>query len=229
MPTLSLSKKLLSPNIRVFIPPLIFLGALIIVSILIARLGFVRLTKQRETLTEAKKNESVLTQKEGILRSVATEIPIYAKTVALVLPEKNPAITMITQLKNLAVLNAVTLGNFKVGAAAGNETLSTLDITFGIDGEITQVVGYINSIRSLAPVSTLEKSKINQSTGVVRADVTIRLYFSAFPKKLPALAEPQRELSSDERDLLTKLAGLTLPPTISLSPQPASIRENPFD
>ena len=230
MATLTLGKKLITPNIRVFIPPLLFLGILIIISILAARVGFARIGSQREELAGARRNENILSQKESVLRELQTDVPGYAQTAATVLPEKNPALILISQLKTLSAPQGLILGNFKVGSEIGGEgAIATVDVTFAVDGSFAQVVEFIGAIARIAPLSNLEKAKINQSLGAARADVTVRAFFSPFPQQLPALTEPQRNLTDEEKDTLSRLASLTLPPFIELAPLPGVIRENPFE
>src|SRR3972149_11308684 len=137
MATLTLGKKLITPNIRVFIPPLLFLGILIIISILAARVGFARIGSQREELAGARRNENILSQKESVLRELQTDVPGYAQTAATVLPEKNPALILISQLKTLSAPQGLILGNFKVGSEIGGEgAIATVDVTFSVDGSL---------------------------------------------------------------------------------------------
>lgn len=230
MPTLSLPKKILPPNIQVFIVPIVLLAVLAVVSIFVARVGFARFSSQRQELETAIKSENILTQKESLLRELEAQAPAYVRTVAAVLPEKNPALTMVSQVKSLSALQGLTLGNFKVASATNRGTaLSEVDVSFGVDGPLAQVITFLNSLKTLAPVSTLEKVKINQSAGTTRADITVRVYFATFPTQLPSLTEPARGLTAEEKDMLAKLSVLTLPSFIELVPQPGVVRENPFE
>jgi len=223
------TKKILPPAIQVFLVPVILLVVLGILSGLAVRIGFSRIGAQRDEIAAARQDENTLSQKENVLSSVQGTVPTYVNTVAASLPEKNPALSMISQLRALAVTSGLLLDNIKVGSAVPTEGLFYVDITFALEGTPPQVVSYLNSIKNLAPISTVEKAKVNQSALGTRADVTVRVYYSAFPQKLPSLTEPVKELTEDERTALTRLSALSLPAFTDLQAQPAGLRENPFD
>lgn len=222
-------KKILPPAVQVFIVPIVLLIILGILSGLAIRIGFGRIGQQRQDVAVARQNENTLSQKEGVLRSNQGTIPSFVNTVAASLPEKSPALSMTSQLRNLALANGIILENIKIGSAVPSGSLSEVDITFGLEGTPQQVVSYLNSIKNLAPVSTIEKAKINQSALGTRADVTVRVYYSPFPEKLPSLTEAVKELNEDERNTLNRLSALSLPAFTDLQPQPAGTRDNPFD
>lgn len=222
-------KKVIPANVQLFLVPLGLLVVLIILSVLAVKIGFSRIGAQREELSAARKNESILSQKESVLSSVQGTIPTYVKTVAASLPEKNPALSMTSQLRSLALTNQLILENIKVGSSVTTGELSAVDISFSLEGAVPQVVSYLNSIKDMAPVSTVEKAKINQSSLGTRADVTVKVYFSPFPTKLPSLTEPVKELSQEEKGTLLKLSALSLPIFTELQAQPGTLRENPFD
>jgi Tfp pilus assembly protein PilO len=230
MPSISLPKKLIPPNMQVFVIPLGLLAALVIMTIFSIRFGFARISTQRQEVETANKNESVLLQKESVLKEVETEIPAHVKVLAAVMPEKNPSLAMISQLKLLSSSKGLVVENIKVSSSMAKEAgLSEVDVTFGVDGPMLQVIDFIASIKDLAPVSTLEKAKLNQSGEATRADLTVRVYYAAFPEKLPSLTEPVRGLTSSEKETLTNLSSLLLPAFIELAPQGPTQRDSPFD
>jgi len=222
-------KKIIPPAIGVFIVPIALLVLLGVLSVLAIRIGFGRIGQQREEVEVAGRDESTLSQKESVLRAVQGTVPTYVTTVAASLPEKNPSLSMIAQLRTLASSNGLLMQNIKIGSAVPSGDLSMVDIAFGLEGAPVQVVSFLNSIKNLAPVSTIEKAKVNQSGLGTRADVTVRVYYSPFPKTLPSLTEPVRELTEEERSSLTRLSSLSLPAFTTLQAQPAGVRENPFD
>ena len=223
------TKKILPPAIQVFLVPVILLVVLGILSGLAVRVGFSRIGAQRDEIATARKDENTLSQKESVLRGVQGTVPTFVNTVAASLPEKNPALSMISQLRVLALTNGLLLENIKIGSAVPSEGLFYVDITFGLEGTPPQVVSYLNSIKNQAPISTVEKAKVNQSALGTRADVTVRVYYSAFPQQLPSLTEPVKELTEDEKAALNRLSALSLPAFTDLQAQPAGARENPFD
>jgi len=226
-----LSKKLLSPNVKAFMGPVGLLLLLVILSVFAFRFGFAKISEQRQNVSTARQNESVLSQKESILKDIQSGVPSYVKAVAAALPEKNPSLSMVSQIRILSSEKGLSLGNIKVGSeiAAGGASISEVDVTFGIEGPAAEIVSFLAAVKELAPVSTIEKAKINRSSIGTRADITLRVYKSEFPQKLPSLTEPARALTDDEKTTLTKLSALRLPIFTDLTPQGGGVRENPFE
>ena len=211
--------------------PVGLLLLLIVLSVFAVRFGFAKISEQRQNVTAAKQNESVLSQKESILKDIQSGVPSYVKAVAAALPEKNPSLSMVSQLRILSAEKGLKLGNIKVGSeiSTGGASVTEVDVTFGIEGPIAEIVTFLAALKEIAPVSTIEKAKVNRSSTGTRADVTIRVYKSPFPEKLPSLTEPARALSDDEKTTLTKLSALRLPVFVDLAPQGGGLRENPFE
>ncbi len=223
------TKKIIPPSIQVFLVPAALLILLVLLVGLAVKVGFSRIGQQRDEIAAARSSESILTQKESVLRGVQATVPSYVNTVAASLPEKNPSLSMTSQLRTLAATNGLVMENIKIGSAVASASLAEVDISFGLEGAPATVISFLDSIKNLAPVSTIEKAKINQSAQGTRADVTVRVYFAAFPEKLPSLTEPVKELTDGERATLNRLSALSLPAFTDLKPQPAGVRENPFD
>lgn len=222
--------EIVSPNIKALVVPIVILLVLIGLSVISYKIASSKLTAQREELATAKEVEKVLVSKEAVLSQVQGEVSVYAETVALAVPSQNPAIAMISQLKNLALNKSVTLSSIKGGSESNTPgSLLSSDITLAIEGPGSVIIDYLKAVSTLAPLSTLDRVKINQSTGSARSEALVRTYFSPFPTKLPALTEPIKELTAEEKELLTKLSQLIAPSFINLTPQTPVVRESPFD
>lgn len=222
--------EIVSPNIKALGIPIVILLVLIVLSAISYKIAFSKLSAQREELTTAKNVEKVLINKEAVLSQIQGEVSSYVDAAALAVPSQNPALAMISQLKNLALNKSVILSSIKGGSESTTQSsLLSADITLGIEGPSIAIIDYLKAINTLAPLSTLDRVKINQSGGSARAEAMVRTYFSAFPTKLPAMTEPIKELTAEEKDLLTKLSQLTAPTFINLIPQTPVVRESPFD
>jgi Tfp pilus assembly protein PilO len=222
--------EIVSPNIKALVVPIVILLVLIILSVISYKIAFLKLTAQREEFTSAKNAEKVLVNKEAVLSQIQGDVSSYVDAVVLAVPSQNPAIAMISQLKILALNKSVTLSSIKGGSESTTQaSLMSADITLGIEGPSVAIIDYLKAINTLAPLSTLNRVKINQSVGSARAEAVIRTYFSAFPTKLPAMTEPIKELTAEEKEILSKLSQLTVPSFINLTPQTPVMRESPFD
>ncbi|MEK7112246.1 MAG: type 4a pilus biogenesis protein PilO [Patescibacteria group bacterium] len=224
-----MKKGLFPANVSAILIPSAYLAVSILLFVFTAKTGIAKISEQRKGLSEARKIQGVLQQKENILRQIETEVPLQVDILANVLPEKNPALTMISQIKNLAAVSETTITTFKIGAQNDSGDLSFVDLNFDIDGGLTEVLSFMNSIKALAPLSTIDKAKINQAGGIASANVTIKIYFAGYPTKLPSLTEAVSDLSEEEKGLLVTFSGLTLPTFTTLTPQEPVSRESPFD
>ena len=136
---------------------------------------------------------------------------------------------MVSQLKNLAAVSGVILTTIKIGAENTAGSISFADMTFDADGDFNSLIGFLNSLKSLAPLSSIDNADINQLGGFSSANVNLKVYFAAYPTQLPSLTEPVADLNPDEEQLLDTLSGLSLPTFTTLTPQEPLVRQNPFE
>lgn len=224
-----MKKSRFSASVMAIAVPLGYLLAALLISLFGLKTGIGKLGEQSRVLSGAKKTQSTLQQKESLLRQMQTEVSGQIDILANVIPEKNPALTMITQLKNLALTSGITLTSFKIGSQNDSGAVSFVDLSFDVEGGVSSLVTFLNSLKTLAPLSAIDKAKMNQLGGIASVNVSLRVYFAAYPQKLPSLTEAINGLTPEETDLLGSLSALTLPTFTTLSPQAPSLRENPFD
>lgn len=221
---------LISPDLRAVATPLAILVGLTILSFISYRIAFSKISVQRAELAAAKESETILKDKKNVLTQVAGNIASYVNSVAVAVPPGNPIFMMISQLKSLAGTSGVTLNNVKTGSEVASQgSISAVNVNFEVGGSTLAVVDFLKALDSVAPVSILDRLKISQSLGSARADVFLKLYFSPFPENLPSFSEPIKDLTADEKDILSKLQGLTVPNFVNLAPQEPSVVAAPFD
>lgn len=224
-----MKKDLFGASVSAIAVPAVYLLVSIILFVFGAKTGIAKISEQRDSLAEAKRNQAVLEQKESLLRQIETEVNSQVEVLANVLPEKNPALTMISQIKNLAAVSGITITSFKIGAVNDTGSVSFADVSYDADGDSVSVIAFLNTIKTLAPLSTIDTAKINQQAGAASANVRIRVYFAGYPTKLPSLTEAVGELTGEEEGLFETLSGLSLPVFTTLSPQEPTVRESPFN
>lgn len=224
-----MKKSFLGPNISAIGLPFLYLAASVILFVFALRIGVSKISEQRKTIGEETGTQRVLQQKESFLREVETQVSDFVDASSNAVPEKNPALAMVSQLKNLALIQGLTLTSFKIGSESQTPGTSYVELTFGVDGTTPNVLGFMQSLTTVAPVSTVEKAKINTVGGIASANVSVRVYFAPFPTKLPALTEPLTQLNDEEKSLLDTLSSLSLPAFVKLAPQEPGARANPFE
>lgn len=209
--------------------PLIYTFLAVLLFILAVKVGLDRINDQRQKVLEGRRIENTLVAKEALLREVEVDISGFVDSASSAVPEKNPALVMLSQLKNLALVNGLTLTTFKVASETQAAGLGSVDVSFDIDGTLPATLSFLKSLSTIAPISTIEKVKVNTASQVASSNITIRVYFAEYPAKLPSLTEAVNNLTEEERKLLDMLSGLTQPVFTSLTPQPASGRVTPFN
>ncbi|OGM86730.1 hypothetical protein A2614_00170 [Candidatus Woesebacteria bacterium RIFOXYD1_FULL_40_21] len=223
-----MKKSLIPPNIQILIYPSIILTALAILSFVVINFGLAQISKQSQAVSEAKVNEKILAEKEATLTEISATVAKEAASVSLALPEENPALAILSQLKLLALSKTIVLSNIKVGVGSQEENLLRVNISFNANGQDINVLDFLSSIKNISPITTIEKIKMSQVSGVLSADTNVRGYWSLLPKTLPKVTEPVTNLSEPERNLLEKVMALTPPSFTQVTPSAPSIRDNPF-
>ena len=224
-----MKKGLFGASVSAILVPSVYLVVSILLFVFGVKTGLEKIAGQRSSLTEAGKTQTVLQQKESLLRQIAPEVGAQVEVLANAVPEKNPALTMISQIKNLAAVSGITITTFKVGGVNAAGAVSFADVTFDADGELVSLISFLNTIKTLAPLSTIDTVKINQQAGTASANTRIRVYFAGYPTKLPSLTEAVGELTAEEEGLLETLSGLSPPSFTTLFPQEPTVRESPFN
>ena len=224
-----MKKGLFGASVSAILIPSVYLLVSIILFVFGARTGIAKISEQSSALNDAKKTQGVLQQKESLLRQIETEVNSQVDILANVVPEKNPALTMISQIKNLAAVSGITITTFKIGAQNDAGVVSFVDLSYDADGALISIIPFLNTVKTLAPISTLDTAKINQQGGLASANVRIRVYFAGYPTKLPSLTEAVNELTGEEKTLLDSLSGLSLATFTTLTPQEPTVMESPFN
>ncbi|MBU0572254.1 hypothetical protein KKH23_01120 [Patescibacteria group bacterium] len=216
-------------KMKVMLLPLGLLSAMVILVIVIFKVGIGRISTQRVEFQKATKNETILSQKQQVLQTIESNILSYADTAIIAMPDKNPSLVALSQLKNLAEKSALNIGSIEIGGETkGKSGPSKTTISFEVEGTLSQVLNYLISTESFAPLSVIDRVEIAQAGGVIRASVDLAVFWAPLPTKLPAISEPVQELSAGETGLITELSGLEQPLFTQILPAAPSARIDPF-
>ena len=225
----SKNKAFISQKMKVMLLPLALLLAMVTLSIIVFKVGVARIGTQRAELKKATKNETILTQKQQVLQTLEENILSYADAAIVAMPDKNPSLIALSQLKTLAERNTLTLSEIKIGSRTKDKSGAfKTTVLFEVEGTLFEVLNYLISTKSFAPLSVIDRVDIIQAGGVMRASVTLTVFWVPLPTKLPAISEPVHELSADETNLITELSSLEQPLFTQISPAAPSARIDPF-
>ena len=232
----------LSPNLRILLVPVAGVIVLVMLSFFVMREMVNRISLTRLKVNRSLKDVKVLQQKQIFLQEVTDQTQVQSEAATLALPERNPALLAMAQLRNLAERHFVSLENVAAGGEekSGGE-VATVVISFDAIGRLDRVLDFLASIQKSAPLARLDNVKIaqqSQETSIVTAN--LKAFWAPFPQQIPAITEPVKQLTQEEEEVLSQLMQLMLPPffaagqlptTPSLpgaQPQVPSIRTNPF-
>jgi hypothetical protein len=225
----SKNKAFIPQKMKVMLLPLALVLAMVVLAIVVFKIGITRISTQRTDLQKATKNETILTQKQQVLRTLENNILSYADTAIMAMPDKNPSLIALSQLKVLAERDALSLGSIEIGGKVKDKSgTSKTTISFEVEGTLSGVLNYLLSTKSFAPLSIIDRVDIAQAGGVIRANVDLAVYWVPLPTKLPAISEPVRELSANETNLITELSKLEQPLFTQVLPAAPSARIDPF-
>lgn len=219
----------LPPNVAILIVPVGLVVVLLILALVVFKVGVSRINSQREKLASTRKDETTLSQKRDVLQRVQGEVSPYADLSIIALPDKSPALMIISQLKNLASAKLVVLTNLRVSSSIGEKKgISRINVGFDVDGDFSQVTDFLKATSAIAPISRLTKVEVSQSAGLTRASATLISFWVPLPTKLPPLTEAAGELTAEELALISELSLLEPPSFVEVAPTGASARLDPF-
>jgi hypothetical protein len=205
----------------------------IVVCILFAfvgQFGIGKVIDIRNQISKDEKDLNVLNQKISLLQSFSGTISENSRVSFIALPDINPSLTVMSQIKIASSMFGVLISGNKSNVPVNESNdMSYVDISFQVTGSRSQVFLFLKSLSSVAPIIIIDKIKISEGAGIVRADTTIRSYWSSLPKTLPVLTEPIKDLTTAEKEILNSVTTLTQPVFVSVPAQDSVGKTDPFN
>ena len=200
-----------------------------LVSVFIVPFGISQVSGIRAKISQEQVNQNILSQKLNILTSVSDAVSSQSSAVTIAVPDSNPALITLSQMKTLAGENGLALSGIKGGAEVKDKTgLSAVDVSFDVNGPRPQIFAFLAAVNDISPVTVVSKIKMNESGGNALANVTVRSFWSSFPTKLPAVTDPESGLTADEKSTVTKVSALKQPIFSEVPASEVLGRSDPF-
>lgn len=229
MTDIKLSKKSsVSPNITTLALPIIYLVVLIFVAVISLKTGFTQITKQRRSLAAAKQSESVLNEKYSTLQDAQGFISQYVDPASNALPDGNPSLYLVSQLKQMTGVSPVVVLDLNLGKGTVAGDLSAVSVNFNIAGSVNDVISFYQELSKLAPMIIFNAFDISGDSASVSVETRAESYYSDYPDQLPPITQPISKISSSEMQILEEISTLTPPTFTKLDPSGPFTRENPF-
>lgn len=225
-----MKNSILPLGVRVVIVPVGSLIGLILISIIAFRVGFSQITKTRAKLEQARKSEKILSAKVDFLSGIESAVISQTNVTVAALPDRNPAVLTLSQIRSIAMGQNVFISNIKIGGGGtvSSGGLSAINISFDADGNLFSLVNLISSIKEIAPITHVTKVVLNFSGGASQANISVKSYYANFPTKIPSVTDPSTPLGDAENKTLESISSLSIPSLVSLSPTAPFERVSPF-
>lgn len=225
-----MSKLEISENDKQILRSTAPLVVVITLFVIVGKFAVTQVTNLRNQISEAKKTQSVLSNKLNVLRSISQVSVSGTNTALIALPRSNPSLQVMSQLKSLASSNLVVMEEIKVSMASdGSDSLSYITTSFSIIGPKDAIISFVKSVDTIAPITFVEKMELVEDSGLGAANITTKTYYATLPTTIPTVTQPITDLTSAEKDLLSQISGLSqssieIPTSASVS----GINPNPF-
>ena len=95
------------------------------------------------------------------------------------LPDTDPILSVLTQLRSLAGINGVTISGISLGASdVGASGLNESNISFNVLGPMNQIVSFLTGTQLVSPIIVLNKVDVVQRDSIFEASVTAKSFWS---------------------------------------------------
>ncbi|MGD8744343.1 MAG: type 4a pilus biogenesis protein PilO [Candidatus Woesebacteria bacterium] len=221
--------QIISPNLRVMVLPVGSLLALVILLFVSFSLIIPKITDQSDNLKDTQREITILEEKLDILRSVREDVLDSADTSLLAVPSENPSVWTLAQLVQAARENSIEVLSRQVKSGRTTEGLSSSPVSMGVEGERDPLFDFFERVYEIAPLVIIENIEMKTDNQGTSVGVELLVYSAPLPKKLPAITTPVKNLTNQERELLSRLESLQPPQFTVLSPNTPIDRVDPFN
>lgn len=207
--------------------PVLSLFAVIVLGFVTYNIASKRITEQRNEITIQENEVAVLTSKVAVLNEESDILSTYHGSALGVLPEKNPILFVLYNLKQRALATTTRIEEIKVGSVTEIESGTSVSLVFTAAGDLNALLSLIEDLRSGTPLTTITKTSFEIADGAASVEVTSSTHFSKLPDTLPAITAPITKLSKAELDAFSSFE-LTSNQEFSLTPQRGDSTRDPF-
>jgi hypothetical protein len=215
----------------IFLIPLGLLIGILVFFIFVVPTSYSQITSRIQSFKSNQEVEDVLTKKLAVLENTSPEVLEKSPQTVIVLPDKNPVLSLISQVKEIAITQNSLVSEVKTGSITEiEENLHRIEFTVGIDApDFITIAKIVDEIGKRAPVSSVDLLEMQDQLTIKHANLQVSAYWSPLPDSLPAVTDPLSALSPDELALLNQISSFSAPQFSTLSPEADTQRENPFD
>ena len=207
--------------------PFLWFAILIVVSYFVAKTGISKIQSQRQQVVSAKRTETILADKEKEIKGVRN-YEMYVQPVSVALPNKNPALILISVMRDMSTLYNVTVTDLRFGSGGGRSGFPQVSIGFGMVGTYNDFISFLDATKTTSPLLTLESVEFSILEDNTSGEVNLNSYYSDYPDKLPAITEPIKKLTPENINTLKSVYSFKPPVFNEIPPSGPYGRTNPF-
>ena len=136
------------------------------------------------------RKEIVVTQEEGkelkrklvVLQDSDASVNTFKDKVVLALPDANPILVGIAQIRKIASEEGAGISNLAGGQPTSKGNLSQTLVSFDLDANTQQAFNVFRKISNSAPLSTLTRLSLSKQTESSRFSLSLNFYWAPLPK-----------------------------------------------
>jgi hypothetical protein len=229
---ITLQQEVSNSTIVGFVVPLLGIVGILLLFVFLIPSTYTKIVSGIDSYKNEQELEAVLQNKITVLKSTPQTVLDKAPSTVIALPDKNPSLAVLSQVKILAEEKSVTISNIKTQSSTeAADGISEGKLSFRLSApEYIQISEVLKELPSRAPLSSIYSVTMKgQSDADKVAEVSLMVYWSALPKNLPPLTEPLTAFTPEELALLDKLSALRRQDITDLQPDTSAARENPFN
>ena len=211
--------------------PLVLFVVLIALFAYIVNISYTKISAQVASIKSLRQDIAVFQNRiEGLRAFQDREFPDSDKLLAA-LPEENPSLWMLSQIKRKAEENIITIQerNTSFSSSEGSGIASG-NITFSAQGGKENMINFLLTFPKIAPLSKIARLELSmdEEGTATTANVEISVYYAKLPQRLPEITEAVNKLTPEEEEMVGKLTKLELPEFTTLSPNSPFEVKDPF-
>jgi len=224
-----LSARRLNANLRIILPPVLVIAVSLVLLTFAIKLGIENVVAKKSEYEKTLEDNRILRGNIQVLREVKEKLD-ETENVVLALPSRNPLLTAMAQLKEAVRASSLNIDSLKVESIGGQKDLGESKFSVVLSGNnLLTLLEFLSSSQSLLPLMNLNNVRLSKKNETYQMQFEVRVFWSDFPTVLPPINQPIKSLTEREESVISSLLKFQKPPLVDITPQPPSVRTQPFD
>ena len=211
--------------------PLFVIVIVLTLSLTAGRVMFERITETKNNISGLEENNKLLEAKKDILSTLGqADLKGEAEAALNAVPGENSSLLSMSSIRGLAARRNLSILDARVEDKSNKneKSVNLVDINISIQGNISNVVLFLNDIKKTAPLTKITQANISLRNNNANLSLTLTSIWSPLPTQLGKIEQPIEDLRSADRGIAAKLKELQKPTEASFNLLAPQGRDNPF-